>query len=88
MNKDINKYITNYALCKREKARTQIYPLQITNIPDRLNEIAMDLVTDPISTSGNQHILTIIYNLTGWPESFPIPDKKADTNDHVSINLN
>ena len=24
MNKDIHKYITNYALCKREKARTQL----------------------------------------------------------------
>ena len=33
MNKDICKYINNCALCKREKARTQVYPLQMTDIP-------------------------------------------------------
>ena len=31
------------------------------------------------STSGNKRILTIIDHLTGWPETFPIPDKSADT---------
>ena len=29
MNKDICKYINNCALCKREKAMTQVYPLQM-----------------------------------------------------------
>ena len=49
--------------------------------PDRpFNKIAIDLVTEcETSTSGNKHILTIIYQLTGWPEAFPIPDKSADT---------
>ena len=31
------------------------------------------------STSGNKHILTIIDHLTGWPETFLIPDKSVDT---------
>ena len=31
-----------------------------------------------MSISGNKHILTIIDNLTGWPEAFPMPDKSAD----------
>ena len=53
----------------------------MTDIPDRpLDKIAIDLVTDlNISTSGNQHILIIIDHLTGQPESFPIPNKKAST---------
>ena len=34
MNKVIHKYINNCALCKREKARTQIFPLQMTDISD------------------------------------------------------
>ena len=43
-------------------------------------KIAIDLVTDcKTSTSGNKHILTIIDHLTGWLETFPIPDKSADT---------
>ena len=47
LNKDICKYITNCALCKREKARTQINLLQMTDIPDRpFDKIAIDLVTD------------------------------------------
>ena len=81
MNKDIHRYITNCVLCKREKVRTHVYPLQMTDIPDRpFDKIAIYLVTDlSISISGNQHILTIIDHLTGWPETFPIPDKKADT---------
>ena len=81
MNKDIWKYIANCVLCRWEKAKVQQYPLQMTEIPDRLfDKIAIDLVTDcKTSTSGNKHILTIIDHLTGWPEAFPIPDKSADT---------
>ena len=88
MNKDICKYITNYELCQREKARTQVYPLQKTDIPNRpFDKIAIDLVSDlNISASGNHHILTIIDHLMGWPEAFPIPNKKADTIVHIFIN--
>ena len=40
------------------------------------DKIAIDLVTDlNVSTSGNQHILTIIDHLTGWLEAYPIPNK-------------
>ena len=87
MNKDICKYITNCALCKREKVRTQLYLLQMTNIPDRpFDKIAIELVSHLyISTSGNQNILTIIDHLTGCPEAFPIPNKKADTIVYVLI---
>ena len=88
MNKNICKYITNCALCKREKVRRQIYPLQMTDTPDRpFDKKAIDLITDlNISTLGNQHILTIIDHLTGWPGAFPIPNQKADTIVCVLIN--
>ena len=53
----------------------------MTEIPDRpFDKIAIDLVTNcQTSTSGSKHILTIIDHLTGWPETFPIPDKSVDT---------
>ena len=88
MKKDIHKYIGNYALCCREKAKIQNYPLQIMEIPDRpFDKIAIDLVTEcKTSTSGNKHILPIINHLTGWPEVFPIPDKSADTMVSTFIN--
>ena len=81
MNKDIWKYIANCALCHREKAKIQNYPLQMMEIPNRpFNKIAIDLITEcETSTSGNKHILTIIDHSTGWSEAFPIPDKSADT---------
>ena len=81
MNKDIRKYIINCALCHREKAMVQAYPLQMTEIPDRpFDKMAINLVMKcETSTSGNKHILTIIDHLTGWLEAFPIPDKSADT---------
>ena len=37
MNKDICKYIANCMVYKREKANIQMYPLQITHIPDQQN---------------------------------------------------
>ena len=47
MKKDIHKYIANCALCHREKAKIQNYPLQMMEIPDRpFNKIAIDLVTE------------------------------------------
>ena len=81
MNKDIKKYIANCTLCHREKAKVQEYPLQMTDIPDRpFDKITIGLVMEyKTSNSGNKHILTIIDQLTGWPEAFPILDKSADT---------
>ena len=44
MNKDIHKYISNCALCKREKERTLVFPLQMTDIPNRpFDKITIDL---------------------------------------------
>ena len=64
-----------------KKAKVQAYPLQMMEIPDRLfDKIAIDLVTEgKTPNSGNKHILTIIDDLMGWPETFLIPDKSADT---------
>ena len=81
MNKGIRKYIANCTLCCREKVKVQVYPLQMTEIPDGpFDKIAIDLVMEcETSTSGNKHILTIIDHLTGWLEAFPILDKSTDT---------
>ena len=46
MNKDIRKYIAQCALCCREKAKGQSYPVQMTEIPVHpFDKIAIDLVT-------------------------------------------
>ena len=88
MSKEIHEYINNCALCKREKTKTWVYSLQMTDIPDRpFNKIGIGLVSDlNISASGNQHILTIIDYLMEWLETLPIPDKKVDTIVHIFIN--
>ena len=67
----------------------------MTDIPGRpFDKIAIDLISDlSVSISGNQHILTIIYHVTGWLEALPIPDKKADTivciffNNYLSVHM-
>ena len=53
----------------------------MTEIPDRpFNKIAIDLVTEcETSNLVNKHILTIVDHLTGWPETFPMLNKSADT---------
>ena len=79
INKDICQYINNCALCKREKPRTQIYQLQMTDIPDTsFDKIATNLVS-VLNVSVRKSTHTITDHLMGWPEAFPIPDKKADT---------
>ena len=51
------------------------------------NKIAIDLITDlNVTTSGNQHIITITDHLIGWPEASFIPNKKVDTIVCVFIN--
>ena len=95
MNKDIQKYIAPCALCCREKAKVQAYPLQMTDTPEcPFDKITMDLVTKyEISNAGNKHILTMIDHLMGSPEAFPIPDKSADTivstfiNQYLPVNM-
>ena len=81
MNKGIWKYIANCMLCHREKTKIQNYHLQMMEIPNRpFDKIAINLITEcKTYTSGNKHILTIIDHLTGWPESYLIPDKTANT---------
>ena len=88
MKHRICKYIANCTLCKMEKVKMLIYPLQMMDILDQhFNKIAIDVITDlNISTSGNQHIITIIDHLMQWPEAFPIPNIKADTIVCVLIN--
>ena len=80
MNKDIRKYIAQCVLCHRVKTKVQVYPLQMTEIPEHpFNKITIGLVTEcKTSSSGNKHILTIIDHITGWPDTFPIPDKSVD----------
>ena len=71
--------IVHYATEK--KAEVQAYPLQMTEILEwPFDKITIDLVSEcETSSTSNKHILTIIDQLTGWPETFPIPDKTADT---------
>ena len=58
MDKDNCKYINTFALCKREKDRTHVYPLQMTDIPDKpYDKIAIDLCL----RSQNVHIRESIY---------------------------
>ena len=74
MSKDIQKYTNNCALCKIEKAKTQVNPLQMNDIPDRpFNKIAIDLVSDlNVSASGDEHIITISDHLT-WGQRLSHP---------------
>ena len=60
----------------------------MTDIPDRpFDKITIDLVLNlNVFLSGNQHILTYTDHLMGWPEAFPISNKKADTIVHVLFN--
>ena len=78
MNKDICKYINNCGLCKRKKARTQVYPLQMTHIPYRsFDKIAIDLVSDlNISASGKSTHIDYHLSLNGMARGFPSLTRK------------
>ena len=88
MNKDIREYIANSTLCHREKAKVQLYLLQMTEILEwSFVKIAIDFVTEcKTTTSGNKHIFIIIDHLTRWLEAFPVLDQSADTMVSIFIN--
>ena len=57
MSKDIQSYIKNCPLCKRDKQKVQAYPLTMTDIPSRpFDKIALDLVECDLSERGNKWI--------------------------------
>ena len=60
-------------MSQKKKTKVQVYPLQMTEIPDRpFDKIAINLATEyKTSTSGNKHILTIIDHHTGWLRIIP-----------------
>ena len=61
MNKDILKYIANCALCHREKAKIQNYPLQMTEIPNRpFNKFTwlLNVKHKPLETNTSLPLLT------------------------------
>ena len=81
MGKDIGRYVEDCWSCSLNRVRHDMYPPVTTEVPRRpFEEVAMDLVVDiGMTERGNQHMLTMIDLLTGWPFAFPIPDKTADT---------
>ena len=95
MNKVICKCINNCALCNKVKNKDTGISLQMTDVPNRpFDKRAIDLVSDfSVSASGNQQLLTITSHLTGWPDTFPISDKKTETivciflNNYLPINM-
>ena len=72
MNKDIWKYIANCALCCREKAKIQNYPLQMMEIPNRpFNKIAIDLVTKCETSTSGKNTSSLLWLLNGMARGIP-----------------
>lgn len=75
----VEQHVKECIPCNSRKARTQPVPLQFAPIPNFPFEvISIDLVGPLTETPrGNRFLLTIICNLTSWPEAIPIPTKEA-----------
>jgi transposase InsO family protein len=79
--RDVCNYIKKCLTCCQRRPRATRVPMQSMDIPDRPMEVvSIDLQGPfPESAKGNRYIATIVCQMSGWPEAFAIPDKRADT---------
>ena len=85
--KDISEHIAKCITCSKRGLKFQRAPLQETDFPPyAFAKIGLDLFGPyPLTLSGNKYIATFVDWYSGWPEAYPIPDKKGETIAHLLI---
>ena len=87
MYKEFLSYVSQCVPCKERSTASQARPLETTDVPPYpFAKVALD-VAGPfeLSWSKNQYLVSFICMFSGYPESFPTPDHKADTICHLLI---
>ena len=79
--KELYEYVSRCVLCQTRNMKKIKPPVQLIDIPPyAFAKIGLDLSGPyPTSLSGNKYIVGFIDWYSGWPESFAVPDKSANT---------
>ena len=85
--KEVAEYVSKCISCQKRGLRKQKPSLQETDSPPfAFAKIGLDLSGPyPVTLSGNKYIATFVDWYSGWPESFPIPDKTGETISHLLL---
>ena len=85
--KDISEHIAKCNTCSKRGLKVQRAPLQETDFPPyAFAKVGLDLSGPyPLTLSGNKYIATFVDWYSGWPEAYPVPDKKGETIAHLLI---
>ena len=83
--KDLSEHIAKCITCSKRGLKVQRTLLQETDFPPyAFAKIGLDLSGPyPLTLSGNKYIATFVDWYSGWPEAYPIPDKKGETIAHL-----
>ena len=83
--KEVVEHVNGCIPCQTRNLRTLRPRMQESDVPPfPFAKIAVDICGPyPQTTSGNQYIVTFIDIYSGWPECFPVPNKKAETVSHL-----
>ena len=81
MRSDVRKWCRSCLICASRKStrRTCKPPLQPIPVGGPFHRVAVDILTLPLTTSGNRYVAVFMDYLTKWPEAIAIPDQKAET---------
>ena len=79
--RDVLQYIQQCTKCNQRKLQAMKIPYQPTFVPSTpMSHLSMDLSGPfPESENGDRYILTVVCLLSGWIESFSIPNKETIT---------
>lgn len=85
--KKIHQYIEKCVTCQTRADKKTKPPVQEMETPPYpFAKIGLDLSGPyPTTLSGNKYIVSFIDLFSGWPESFPVPDKSADQIAHLIL---
>ena len=81
MFRDLWEHINKCIPCSQRNLKKARPPLKETDIPPyAFAKISLDLAGPfPITLSGNRYVISFVDWLSGWIESFSVPDKTADS---------
>jgi len=85
--REIVEHVNRCVPCQTRNLSTFRPRIQESDIPPfPFAKIAVDICGPyPKTLSGNQYIVSFIDIYSGWPECFPVPNKKAETVCHLLI---
>ena len=81
MKADVRRHCRSCLVCASRKGTRKTFkpPLQPIPVGGPFHRVAVNILKLPLTSNGNRYVAVFMDYLTKWPETFAIPDQKAET---------